>query len=146
MTWSYDDTDLSTDKNKVRFLVGDTDTNDQLVSDEEIAYALTVNSNPFSASAIIARSIQSKFSRLADTSIEFVAVKYSQKAKAYAALVKDLESAASEQDLPDPSVFGINTDDIQDNRNTEDRVQERFYKDQFSNPPSDTSNDDNYTK
>lgn len=40
MTWTYSDTDLSTDLAKVRLKIGDVDTNDQLLTDEEIAYVL----------------------------------------------------------------------------------------------------------
>ena len=37
MAWTYS-TALTADKDKVRFLIQDTDTDDQLLADEEIAY------------------------------------------------------------------------------------------------------------
>ena len=40
MTWTYSATSISTDLAKVRLTIGDTDTNDQLLSDEEINYVL----------------------------------------------------------------------------------------------------------
>lgn len=40
MTWSYNPI-LSTDRDQVRFLIGDTDTNDQLLQNEEIDFVLT---------------------------------------------------------------------------------------------------------
>ena len=48
MSWSYDPTDLNTTTasgrlNTVRFLVGDTDTNDQKVQNEEIEFSLCSN-------------------------------------------------------------------------------------------------------
>lgn len=40
MTWTYDDT-LSTDRDKVRLQVGDTDTDDELITNEGIDYVLS---------------------------------------------------------------------------------------------------------
>lgn len=40
MSWTYSGDPSSSDIDEVRYLVGDTDTNEQLVSDEEINYAL----------------------------------------------------------------------------------------------------------
>ena len=41
MTWTYTGDPNVSDRDKIRFLIGDTDTNDQLVNDEEIEWALT---------------------------------------------------------------------------------------------------------
>ena len=41
MTWTYSGNPSSTERDAVRFLVGDTDTNDQLLSNEEIDYLVT---------------------------------------------------------------------------------------------------------
>lgn len=40
MTWTYSNTSIATDLAKVRLQVGDTDTDDQLITDEEINYVL----------------------------------------------------------------------------------------------------------
>ena len=50
MAWSYDATNLGTSTvaerlNSVRLLVGDTDTNDQQVQNEEIIFALNQTSD-----------------------------------------------------------------------------------------------------
>ena len=50
MAWSYDESDLETTStfgriNAVRLLVGDTDSNDQQVQNEEIVFALTQTNN-----------------------------------------------------------------------------------------------------
>jgi len=135
MSWTFDDADISTDLAKVRVLIGDVDTSDQLMSDEMISYFLTVDDNVFGAASLAAKSIQAKFARLADTTIEGVSVKYTQKAVAYGDLAADLASQALDNDLPNPSVFGISKDAIRTQRDDDDRVQERFYTDQFTNPP-----------
>jgi len=66
MTWSYSGNPSTSDKDTVRFNVTDTDTNDQLVQDEEINYALTEYGSVSSASYYIALVIYGKFTRLYD--------------------------------------------------------------------------------
>lgn len=66
MTWTYSGDPASNNRDAVRFLVGDTDTTDQLISDEEIAYLLDVYIEAPSAAVGAARSIAAKFSRQSD--------------------------------------------------------------------------------
>ena len=67
MAWSYDPTDLNTTTasgrlNTVRFLVGDTDTNNQQVQNEEITFSLSQTADDvYTASAYVARSIASQY-------------------------------------------------------------------------------------
>ena len=75
MSWSYDPTDLDTTTasgrlNTVRLLVGDTDTIDQQVQDEEVTFALSENgNNVYYSGAWIARAIASKYSRQVTTQL-----------------------------------------------------------------------------
>ena len=62
MAWSYD-SNLSANKDKVRFLVQDTDTNDQLIQNEEINFALSETGNLYRAAAMVARSIALQLGR-----------------------------------------------------------------------------------
>jgi len=45
MTWTYSGNPANSSSDAVRFLIGDTDTTDQLISNEEIAYLVTVHGN-----------------------------------------------------------------------------------------------------
>lgn len=56
MTWTYTP-DFTVSRDKVRFLIQDTDTNDRLVTDEEIAFILTESSNIYRAASKLCRSI-----------------------------------------------------------------------------------------
>jgi hypothetical protein len=56
MAWHFD-TSLSTDKDKVRFLIGDTNTRRQLCQDETIEAILTMEANIYMAAAEIAEYI-----------------------------------------------------------------------------------------
>jgi len=93
MTWSYDSS-LATDKDKVRFYIGDTDTNDQLLQDEEISFLLAEVSNVLLAAAHAAKAIAAKFSRQADKAIGDLRISLSQKARTYMTLAADLEKRA----------------------------------------------------
>lgn len=135
MTFTYDETDLSTNLAKIRTLISDVDSTDQLLSDEVINFYLSeASDNIYTAAYLAANAIQAKFARLVDTSIESVSVKYSQKAAQYAALSKDLKSQAEQQEVVLPSVLGVSIDAMDNQEADEDRVQEKFKMDRFSNP------------
>jgi len=93
MTWSYDSS-LTTDKDKVRFYIGDTDQTDQLLQDEELSFLLTEMSNVLLAAAYAAKAIAAKFSRQADKAVGDLRISLSQKAQAYVSLAADLEKRA----------------------------------------------------
>lgn len=63
MTWTYSGNPADSDRDKVRFLVFDTDTNEQLLSDEEIAWLLTEQTNIYLAAANAAEAIAAKFAK-----------------------------------------------------------------------------------
>ena len=62
MTWTYSDPTES-DKDAVRFLVGDTNSADPLVTDEEITYLLAEHGDVFPAAIAAAESLAYKFAR-----------------------------------------------------------------------------------
>jgi len=59
VTWTYDSASLSTNLAKVRTLVGDTDTNDQLLTDEQVNLVIDAQSsfNQYLAAADIAETM-----------------------------------------------------------------------------------------
>ena len=66
MTWTYDGDPTANDRDEVRFLCGDTDTTDQLVTDEEIAYAIADAGNNKLAAALVCEAIAASFARDVD--------------------------------------------------------------------------------
>jgi len=63
MTWAYS-TSLAADKDRVRLYIGDTDTNNQQFSDEEINALLTDNADDiFETSAQFCDSLAAKYAR-----------------------------------------------------------------------------------
>lgn len=94
MTWTYGGDPSANDRDEVRFLVGDTDTTDQLVTDEEIAYSVSDEATNYNAAAKIARAIAAKFSRKVDKSVGDLKQAYSQRVKQYLELAERLEGEA----------------------------------------------------
>lgn len=94
MAWSYSGDPSTSDKDAVRFMVGDTNNADQLMQDEEINFAVAREGSALKAAVVIARAIAAKFSRQADKAVGDLRIDLSQKAKAYHALAAQLEQEA----------------------------------------------------
>lgn len=139
MSWSYDETALGTSTaserlNSVRLLVGDTDTNDQQVQDEEITFALSqTGDNIYYAAAWVARTLASKYSRLVDTDLDgILAESYSQLQVHYKTLAGELEfqgkKAGAALGVAAGGISKATMEAVEDNT---DRVKPRIRRDQF---------------
>lgn len=142
MAWSYSATDLNTTTasgrlNSVRLLVGDTDTTDQLVQNEEITFALAqANDNIYYAAAWVCRAIAAKFSRMVDTQLDgALSAKYSSKAKQYQQLAAQVEAQGKKTSGKALGVFagGISNSDMLVANEDPDRVVPAFSINQFDN-------------
>jgi hypothetical protein len=83
MTWTYSGNPGSSARNLVRFLIGDTLTTRQLLSDEEIDAVLTYQSSPSYAAAACADAIANLFSSKVDKSIGQTSLSLSQAIRQY---------------------------------------------------------------
>lgn len=142
MSWSYSATDLNTTTasgrlNSVRLLVGDTDTNDQLVQNEEITFALgQTGDNIYYAAAWVCRSIAAKFSRMVDTQLDgALSANYSDRAKQYQQLAVQVENQGKKTSGKSLGVFagGISNSDMSVANQDSDRVKPAFAIHQFDN-------------
>jgi len=95
MPWSYSGDPASSDKDAVRFEVGDTDHNDQLLQDGEIEYAISLEPSLLAAAARCCEVLARRFSRQADFRLGPQAVSASQRAEAFAARAKELRTKAA---------------------------------------------------
>jgi len=144
MAWSYDPTDLDTTTasgrlNTVRLLVGDTETLDQQVQDEEITFGLSENGdNIYYAGAWIARAIASKYSRKVNTSLDgALKADYSDLAKQYKVLADDLEyQGKTSGAVIGVLAGGITKSGVEAVRANTNRIEGSFRRDRFKNPPS----------
>lgn len=144
MAWTYDNspgTDTAAERrDSVRLLIGDTDTNDQQVTDEEIAFFLSQVSNRiYNAAALSCRAISAKYSRLVDTTFDEVSTDYSDRSKHYRELALVLEEQAKKYDGKSLRAFagGISEAVIEAKDRLEDRPLPAFRRNQFRNLPSE---------
>lgn len=139
MAWTYDNTDLNTTTasgrlNAVRLLVGDTDTNDQQVQDEEIVFSLSQEGdNVYYASSWIAQTLASKYARFVDTELDGqLSESFSQLHKHYKELSQQLEFQGKTSGATlGVAAGGISISIMTVAREDTDRVKPRIKRDQF---------------
>lgn len=100
MTWTYDETDLvkttpSGRLNVVRLLIGDVDTNDQLIQNEGIEFYLSENNdNVYDAAVDSAEALASGFARETNRQVGDLAVEAGSKMIHFVGLAERLRGQA----------------------------------------------------
>jgi hypothetical protein len=80
--WSYSGNPSESPKDQVRFLIGDTDENDQLLQDGEIYYLLGMyNNSPLDTAIRAVEGIMAKFSRMVNETVGGVRIDFTDKLK-----------------------------------------------------------------
>lgn len=141
MAWSYSGDPDSSALDGIRFLIGDTDTNDQLLANEEISWmnaqvsgSSTSTDSLYTVAYRCMITIASKFSRLADQAVGDMRVSMSQKARGAREQAKELKRLAeSEGGTPTPYAGGITWTDRELDADNSDIVQPYFKRGQFAN-------------
>ena len=103
MTWTYDPATMATNaRDQIRFELGDTDTDDQLLQDEEIDYAYAAQSSDlWGTVARCARAISFKLARQAKSITSGpLQVSLIDRARQYADLAKAAEAKVARKGLP----------------------------------------------
>lgn len=101
MSWSYDPTILDDTtigrRNQVRLLIGDVDTTDEQLQDEEIDHFLSlVGDNVYTAAIIAAKSLMALYSRLVNKSVGSISIDYAERRDNYAQLIDELRALRRE--------------------------------------------------
>ena len=106
MAWSYSGNPADSEKDAVRFLIGDTDTDDQLLSDAEINYVIVESGGSiYQAAHDAAYAIAGKFSRMASSkSVGDMSISYADRAQAFFALANELLELSARREVPTPWV------------------------------------------
>lgn len=141
MTWTYSGNPASSALDAIRFLIGDTDTNDQLLSNEEIAWLNTEASGTstgtnalYDAAYRSCLAIAASLARLADKSIGDLSVQLSQKAAGYRATATEMKALSYRKGLvPTPYAGGISISDKDIDDEDSDSVRPYFRTGQFEN-------------
>tara|TARA_R100000005_G_C4855763_1_gene119771 strand:- start:175 stop:579 length:405 start_codon:yes stop_codon:yes gene_type:complete len=131
MSWSYSDA-LATDRDKLRFKIGDTDTNEQLLSNELLDALLATRATPTLAAIDAVNGILAQFARDIDRSALGMGGARSQKTQFYRDLLKELRAEAARGDT---GIFfgGGSISQKESNRDDSDAPLTPFRIDQFKN-------------
>ena len=146
MTFTYSNDPNVSAKDKLRFLLHDTDSTDVLLSDEEIAWMITEwGPNIYDVARACAETLTTRFIRLADSTSKTVgdmslSVSYSQKSQEYKDLAISFLARRLRKSRPR---IGVNADAL---KNTDARTTNEFgtdfhlgQMDNPNNPPAVTN-------
>jgi hypothetical protein len=136
LTWTYSGDPSASNRDKVRFLVHDTDTTRQLITDEEVAWALTdAGGNYYRAAATCCRVIGSEFAQSNVTVGDVAEVFFGADAN-WTTLAEEYDrKAAAVGSCPSPFLGGASVDRRRDNAADTDRTLPRSWFGQFDDPP-----------
>jgi len=95
MSWTYTNDPSEVPLDAVRLEIGDTDTNDQLLSDEEIEHIMTQATGHFYVAARCCDLIALKLAKDADRSLGPLSVRLSQRSERYGVLAGKLRRRAA---------------------------------------------------
>ena len=96
MAWTYSGDPANSTLDAIRFEIGDTNTNDQLLQDAEINYTYSEEGSVLAASARCCEVLARKFAREADQELGPIKEKLSQRSDSYAKLAETLRRKATQ--------------------------------------------------
>lgn len=117
MAWTYSGDPSASNLDKIRFLIGDTDTSNQLLLDAEITFLFSEwNSNAYLAAAHACDSLAAKFAGKADNSKSVgdlsISTQFGQQADRYRSLGAQLLAQSAQFNPPSPTFFVDDNDDV----------------------------------
>ena len=120
--WTYSGDPRTSNKDAIRYLMGDVVSSEPQVMDAEIMFALSQRTSIYGAAATVCRALASKLSREADTMDKDLRDAVSQRARAYGRMAADYENQASFRSGAMPYAGGISIADRTQQINNTDRV------------------------
>lgn len=100
MTWTYSGDPSDSDRDMVRYIIGDTETDDQLVTDEEIDGLLTVQTNIYRVAEKVARNLSHKYARYTTGTLGDLTISDSQLITQFKQVAEWCKSQANKQVSP----------------------------------------------
>ncbi|MFI5380737.1 MAG: hypothetical protein ACHRHE_15670 [Tepidisphaerales bacterium] len=136
MSTTYTPADLATSlKDQVRFNIGDTDSSDWQLQDEEIQWAITTRGNQWGATSMCANALAGKYARLTAISADGVSQQLGQRITNYRLLADEFERKEVIY-CATPSVFGVSVSQMLATLADSDRVPDIFRLAMNDNPPN----------
>lgn len=118
-------------------LLGDTDSTDQLLSNEELEYfADQWPSSVYQAAAAASKAIAGRYARLVDKEVGDLKIAYSQRYEHYSNLCDEFNAQGASLLTVAPYAGGISKADKETNQSDTDRVEPDFVRDQFDSEDS----------
>jgi hypothetical protein len=139
--WTYTGNPQSRDLDAVRFLIGDTDADDQQLQDAEINYLLSAHGSVNGAAIAAAEAVMAKYARKVDKAVGDLRISYSQRVEHYAKLVATLKRKVAITAVP--FAGGISLSDKLAREQDDDRVPPAFTRDLDSVDEMVSADDDN---
>lgn len=124
--WTYSGDPRSSDRDAVRYLIGDIIVADPQINDPELDFALSQCSSIYRAAAIACRSLAGRLSREADTVDKDLRDSISQRARAYSRMAVAYDEQAMTRGGGLPYAGGISVADKEFQQNDQDRVAPQY--------------------
>lgn len=138
MSFSYSGDPGASPLDELRFWIGDTDSTDAQLSDQEIKYLLRSNGDSVTAAALEGcRRLISKYSRYVDQKTGDIDIKYSQRISQLKISMDNIRAGMN----PTPYTGGISKSDIETVQEDDDRQGPVFALGMMDNPRSNTDDD-----
>jgi spermidine/putrescine-binding protein len=138
VSWSYN-LALAADKDKVRLLIGDTNSADQQLQDEELLFLIAQRGDVNLAAVDACRALHAKYARQVDTTNLSLSVGASKRAEAYKLLAETLETKASSLVGAEMFVGGISIAGKETLDSNTDAVQPNFRMGQDDEPGANSN-------
>lgn len=135
MSWSYYPGKSTRDW--VRFVIGDTDENDQLLANEEIDAALTTEGSQYAAAAVCCEALAAKYSDARTKKVGPLTISGAERARSYLELAKRLRATVGRKVAA--YAGGISRSDIDSVRDDTDRYEGAFREGMHDVPGTGTS-------
>ena len=127
--FSYNDSDLSTDLNKVRRLIGDVNSTAGLFSDEEIEFFISEEANIYGAAAVACESLSAKFASGVSKTVGKLKINLQQKFDHYEKLSETFKTKSKTKGGIQLFAGGISQAQKDSEESNTDRVAPSFARD-----------------
>ena len=132
--FSYNDSDLTTDLNKVRLLIQDTSSTDAQFSDEEIGFFIDTESNVHAAARAGCLALAAKTATAVSKTVGKLKIELQQKHEHYIDLANQYKDAAATKGSVQLFAGGLSISGKEAERADTDRVDPKFIRDQDQFP------------
>lgn len=127
--FSYNDSDLSTELNQVRRLIGDVNSTGVLFSDEEIGFYIDQEANIYGAASVACESLQAKFAGGVSKTVGKLSIELQQRVTHYKDLAETYKAKSKMKGGIQLFAGGLSISQKEAERSNTDRVDPSFRRD-----------------